>query len=408
MGQRFRGLRITLVVLLAAGACATPSPPPHPLPPEPTVQASLLRMPPEQQQVIYGAIETAFRVDLIERGAYVRPLPRAARQIDPTWTHDGRQWTVEQYMQANRVSGLLVLKDGKILLERYGLGRTPDQRWTSYSVAKTVTATLVGAAIKDGKIKSINDPVTLYIPELKGSGYDGVTVRQLLMMASGVKWNESYTDPNSDVSRSGSAPREPGVPAIVSYMRRLTREAESGTRFNYSTGETDLVGVLVENAVGKSLAEYASEKIFTPYGMERDGIWLRGGERRNRGGCCLSMTLRDYGRFGQFLLEGGRARGKAIVPDWWTAQATTRQIDNGAGRPGYGYFLWMRDGGAYEAIGIFGQSITTFPQDRIIVVSNAAWPEAVNPARSAAEDAFADAARAAAKGRGTTRAIRAM
>ena len=106
-------------------------------------------------------------------------------------------------MKAYNVSGLMVLKDGKVVLERYGLGRQPQDRWTSFSVAKSVTSTLVGAAIQDGKIKSLDDPVTPYIPELKGSGYDGVTVRQMLTMSSGVKWNEDYTDPNSDVARAG-------------------------------------------------------------------------------------------------------------------------------------------------------------------------------------------------------------
>src|SRR5262249_21731411 len=147
-------------------------------------------------------------------------------------------------------------------------------RWTSFSVAKSVTSTLVGAAIADGKIQSLNAPVTDYIHELKGSAYEGVTVRQLLMMSSGVKWSEDYTDPKSDVARAGGGPSEPGVNPIVSYMRRLPRANPPGSKFHYDTGETDLVGVLVTNAVGKGLAEYASEKIWKPYGMERDAVWM--------------------------------------------------------------------------------------------------------------------------------------
>ena len=127
----------------------------------------------------------------------------------------------------------------------------------SFSVAKSVTSTLVGAAIQDGKIKSLSAPVTDYIPELKGSGYDGVTVRQLLMMSSGVKWNEDYTDPKSDVAQSATLPIEPGKNPLVAYMSRLPRAHEPGTFFNYNTGETDLVGILVSNAVGKSLSQYA-------------------------------------------------------------------------------------------------------------------------------------------------------
>src|SRR5690606_29854148 len=158
-----------------------------------------------------------------------------------------------------------------------------------FSVAKSVTSTLVGAAIQDGKIAGLGAPVTDYIPELKGSGYDGVTVRQLLMMSSGVKWNEDYSDPKSAVAQAGAPILEPGVNPIVSYMRKLPREHAPGTVFHYNTGETDLVGLLVSNAVGMSLSDYASEKIWKPYGMERDAIWVVDGAGRERGGCCISM-----------------------------------------------------------------------------------------------------------------------
>ena len=144
---------------------------------------------PQQQSDGYRSMETLYKAETIKRGKTVHPLPPAAKQIDPTYSYDGKTWTVDDYMTANNVSGLLVLKDGKIVLEKYAMGRKPEDRWTSFSVAKSVTSTLVGAAIADGKIKSLSAPVTDYIPELKGSGYDGVTVRQLLMMSSGVKWN---------------------------------------------------------------------------------------------------------------------------------------------------------------------------------------------------------------------------
>ncbi|MCR5877232.1 serine hydrolase [Phenylobacterium sp. J367] len=290
---------------------------------------SILTWTPQQQRDWYPAIESVYRVRTIARGDRVHPLPKAATTIAPTWTHAGKAWTVESYMDAYNVSGVLVLKDGKILLERYGLGRKPEDRWTSFSVAKSVTSTLVGAAIQDGKIKSIHAPVTDYIPELKGSGYDGVTVRQLLMMSSGVRWNEDYTDPNSDVARAGATMPEPGVNPLVSYMRKLPRAHEPGTMFTYNTGETDLVGVLVSNAVGKPISEYASEKLWKPYGMERDAIWATDLGGHERGGCCISMTLRDYGRVGQFILDGGNAGGRQVLPDWWVGQATTPQITNG-------------------------------------------------------------------------------
>ncbi|WP_337186429.1 serine hydrolase [Phenylobacterium sp.] len=358
---------------------------------------SILVWSPQQQADWYRSIESVYKVETVARGDKVRPLPRAARQIAPTWTHAGRSWTVRDYMDAHRVSGVLVLKDGEILLEEYGLGRGPDDRWTSFSVAKSVTSTLAGAAIREGKIASLASPVTDYIPELKGSGYDGVTVRQLLMMSSGVKWNEDYTDPNSDVARSVSLPIEPGKNPLVTYMARLPRAHEPGTLFNYNTGETDLVGILVSRAVGKSLAAYASEKIWRPYGMERDAIWMVDPAGHERGGCCMSITLRDYGRIGQFMLDGGMADGTPVLPDGWTTEATTPQIVKGAPPPGYGYFWWMRPQGGYEARGIFGQGILIVPGEKLVVVVNSAWPTAVGQDLGAARLALYEAIRAAAK-----------
>ncbi|MDZ4373907.1 MAG: serine hydrolase [Phenylobacterium sp.] len=357
---------------------------------------SILVWTPEQQAVGYRTIEDIYKVETVPRGDKVRPLPKGSRDVTPTWTHDGKAWTVDSYMTAFNVSGVLVLKDGEILLERYGLGRKAEDRWTSFSVAKSVTSTLVGAAIRDGKIKSLAAPVTDYIPELKGSGYDGVTVRQLLMMSSGVKWNEDYADPNSDVARSATLPVEPGKNPLVTYMARLPRAHEPGTMFNYNTGETDLVGILVSRAVGKTVSAYASEKIWKPYGMERDAIWVVDPAGHERGGCCMSITLRDYGRIGQFMLDGGIADGKPVLPDGWTTEATTPQIVNGAPAPGYGYFWWMRPQGGYEARGIFGQGILIVPEEKLVVVVNSAWPAATGQDTSAARLAFYEAVRAAA------------
>jgi hypothetical protein len=198
---------------------------------------SILRWTLEQQTEWYPAVETVYRTATVKRGDTVRPLPKAERSLGAlTWSHADRSWTVDDYMKAYNVSGVMVVKDGKVMLERYGLGRKPEDRWISFSVTKSITSTLVGAAIKDGKIKSIDDQVTSYIPELKGSAYDGVSIRNLLTMSSGVKWNEDYTDPNSDVARSGASIVEPGANPIVSYMKALPRANEPGTKFTYNTG----------------------------------------------------------------------------------------------------------------------------------------------------------------------------
>ncbi|HEY2358491.1 MAG TPA: serine hydrolase [Phenylobacterium sp.] len=365
---------------------------------KPRAIASILTWTPEQQATGYRSIETIFKTHTIKRGDTVHPLPAAEKQIDPSFTYKGKTWTTDDYMKAYRVSGVLVLKDGKVVLEKYGLGRKPTDRWTSFSVAKSVTSTLVGAAIQDGKIKSLNDPITRYIPELKGSAYEGVTVRQMLMMSSGVKWNEDYTDPNSDVAKAGGSVTEPGINPMVSYLRKLPRANKPGTKFNYNTGETDLVGVLVSKATGEPLAQYASEKIWQPYGMEQDAVWMTDPGGQERGGCCISMTLRDYGRLGLFIAGGGVADGKPIVPPWWVGQATKVEIANGQPAPaGYGYFWWIRPNHSYEAVGIFGQSVTTFKKEHLVIVVNSAWPAATGKELSAARNAFFEGVRAAVR-----------
>ena len=361
-------------------------------PPAPPGGGSVLQWTPDQQAWGYRNFEKVGPAKTIARGAHIHPLPIAAKPIDPVFAAGGKTYDTAGYMAAFRASGVLVLKDGKIVLERYGLGRGPNDRWTSFSVAKSVTSTLIGAAVKDGKIKSLDDPVTLYIPELKGSAYEGVTVRQLITMTSGVKWNEDYTDPNSDVAKVGLTQMEPGVNPVVSYMRRLPREAAPGTKFVYKTGETDLAGILLSNAVGKPLAQYLSEKIWKPYGMEQDGVWSEDIAGHERGGCCISMTLRDYGRFGQFVLDGGKAAGRDVLPTGWVADATSPHVKT----PPYGYFWWLIPGG-YEAEGIFGQTVSVFPNEHIVVVINSAWPGAWVESIDAVRMKYLDAIRAAAK-----------
>ena len=353
----------------------------------------------EQQARWYPAMETVYQTRPIAAGDRVHALPLSGRTLDLVFTHAGRTWTVDEYMATYRVSGLLVIRDGRVLLEKYGLGRRPQDRWTSFSVAKSVTAILVGAAIQDGRIKSLQTPVTDILPELRGSAYDGVTLRQLLMMSSGVRWSEDYSDPNSDVAKGPTegvklARGQPGLNPVVAYMRTLPRAHAPGTKFNYNTGETDLVGILLARAVGMGLADYASEKIWKPYGMEMEGAWVTDPGGLERGGCCISMTLRDYGRVGQFVLDEGVIDGHPVLPPGWAREATSKQIENG--QAGYGYFWWMQPNGAYQATGIFGQSITTFREDRIIIVVNSAWPKSGGPDLRDGRTALINALRQAA------------
>ncbi len=348
------------------------------------VGAAVLFWSQEERYRNFPAMETIFPGTTAKAGRKVRALPKGAPL--PIAEAD-----VSAFMAAQNMTGLLVLQDGKVRLERYARGYGPEGRWTSFSVAKSVTSTLVGAAIKDGYIKSIDDAVTRYIPDLAGAGYDGVTIRQLLTMTSGVKWNEDYTNPNSDVARMFAEAVPAGQDPTVFYMRKLPRESDPGVKFVYKTGETNLIGVLVRRATGKSLSAYLEEKIWKPYGMERDAFWMTDQTGAEVSGCCLSVSLRDYGRIGQMALEGG----KGIVPAGWFADATKAQVSFPGG--GYGYQWWVPAGGIFAAQGIFGQSIIVDPANKLVMVTSAAWPRASDRALAQERMAFAMKVQAAAR-----------
>lgn len=277
-------------------------------------------------------------------------------------------------MDATNAAGVMVLQGGQKRFEAYGLGFGPDQRWTSFSVAKSFTSTLLGGAVHDGFIGSLQDPVTQYIPGLEGSAYDGVTVEQLATMTSGVAWNEDYTDPNSDVARMAAFVLEHGEDAIVAQMKELSREAPPGEKFVYKTGETNLIGLLVENAVGLPLAAYAKEKIIDPAGFEGGLFWMSDPRGGSIGGCCLSIRLADYARMGQFALEGGQG----YVPEGWFSEAGDSKVDFGDTGFGYGYQWWTYPGNNYGAQGIFGQSITLIPESNVVLAVVGNWPTATS------------------------------
>ena len=296
---------------------------------------------------------------------------------------------VDDYMAGQRSAALLIVHDGKLRLERYGLGFDAQGRWTTFSVAKSITSTLVGAAIRDGHIKSMDDKVSAYIPEMKGSAYDDVSIRQLLTMTSGVRWNEDYADPNSDVAQFNKHTPEEGVDALVSYLRRLPREAPAGTRWHYSTGETNLVGVLLGRATNKPLATYLSEKIWVPAGMEQQATWIVNRSGNEISGCCLQAATRDFARFGVFILNGARAGGDSIVPEGWLAEATSERVATGQPGRGYGYQWWTYSDGTFAARGIFGQGIFIDPRRKLVIASNANWAGgATDRVASAAREAF--------------------
>jgi CubicO group peptidase (beta-lactamase class C family) len=312
-----------------------------------------------------------------------------------------QQVDVDTFMANQRAAAVIVLHRGQVRLERYGLDFDPQGRWTSFSVAKSITSTLVGAALKDGHIRSMDDKVSDYIPQMKGSAYDDVTIRQLLTMTSGVRWNEDYADPNSDVAKFNNHKPEEGVEAIVSYLRRLPREAPAGTRWHYSTGETNLVGILLSQATKKPLATYLSEKIWVPAGMEQPATWILSKTGQEISGCCLQAATRDVARFGQFILSGAQVQGVSIVPDGWLAQATREQVGIGQAGRGYGYQWWTQADGTFHARGIFGQAIYIDPQRQLVIAVNANWAGgARDPVATRAREDFVRAVQGAVDAEG--------
>jgi CubicO group peptidase (beta-lactamase class C family) len=298
---------------------------------------------------------------------------------------------VDAYMADQRSAALLIVHNGQLRLQRYGLNFDAAGRWTSFSVAKSVTSTLVGAAIQDGHIRSLEDKVSDYIPSIKGSAYDDVSIRQLLTMTSGVRWNEDYADPQSDVARFNKHQPEEGVDAVVSYLRQLPREVPAGTRWHYSTGETNLVGILVSQATKKPLAQYLSEKIWVPAGMEQQATWILSRSGHQISGCCIQAAARDFARFGLFILNGARSgRGNnSVLPAGWLEQATTERTGIGKPGRGYGFQWWTFADGSFDARGIFGQGIFVDPKRQLVIASNANWAGgATDPAATRARDAF--------------------
>ncbi len=330
-----------------------------------------------QRDQNFPYMEKLFPGNIVKAGGKVHALPAGKPLAFPDADLDA-------FITEQNIAGLIVLKDGKIVLERYARGYSQQGRWTSFSVAKSFTSSLVGAAIRDGYIKSVEEPVTRYIPELAGSGYDGVTIAQLLTMTSGVKWNEDYTDAKSDVARMFLEPVPAGEDPTVFYMKKLPREFAPGAKWVYKTGETNLIGVLVMRATKKPLATYLSEKIWQPYGMEQDAFWMVDPSGHEVSGCCLSVSLRDYARMGQFVLEGG----KGVVPADWYRQSTTAHADIGVPGRGYGYQWWTYPEGRFGAVGIFGQTIRIDPKSKVVIAVSAAASKASDDAYGQARTAF--------------------
>ncbi len=390
-----------------AGACTTPEQQPaiRPTPvPQPNPHAAdsigSVReiydgvLSPELAVNTFRNIDRLFPTRVVMRSSNPMPLPAAARPLTAVTTaYRGRTYTLDRVLDVNRIAAILVLKDGQIALERYRFGNTERTRWMSMSIAKSITSTLIGAAVKQGRIASLADPVTKYVPALTGSAYDGASVRDVLMMASGARWTETYTNPASDRRRLLEAQISQRPGAAIDVMKGLPRAAAPGARNTYSTGETQVAAEILRNAAGTSLAQYLEERIWSRVGMEADANWwLDSPDGVEIGGSGFSATLRDYGRFGVFVMNGGVIGTDSILPSGWLEEATRPTVLAGGKALDYGYLWWTgtsaadRRDHAFAAEGIHGQFLYVNPAARVVIV---VWSARPRPTGGAVVDEWA-------------------
>lgn len=338
--------------------------------------------------------------DVFRHGAST-PLERAEKQLtDARYTLNGHTWNLQDYLKRENVSGMLVLKDGKVAWKYLAEGNTDTTLWTSRSVGKSVVSTLVGIAIQQGKIHSLDDLITVYEPEMKGTAWDGVTLKQLIQHTSGVEWNEDYTDPQSHFARLTQCEAQPGAYACVrKIVTGLARQHPAGEQWSYSSGGAWLLGDILERATGMSLAAWLEQALWQPAGMAHDGVWHAYQQgKHDVGAHGFNATLEDWGRFGEFVARDGRlSNGKQLVPTGWFDQAAswTKALNSvSAAHPEgiYGYQWWNnaipanaqnvqptpQEGlkGSLWALGIYGQVIMVNRAEHLVIVQWSTWPQA--------------------------------
>ena len=326
-----------------------------------TLEKGLLFLPSEAREVAFGAIDQLLPTRTITASTDPRPLLDAPLPLgELVYQVDQTEQTIDKLLDDRRVRGFLVLQGNQILLEHYAKGHGPDTRWISFSVTKSVTSMLIGAAIRDGFIDSVDDSVTRYLPRFIGTAYENVTVGQVLQMASGIKWNEDYDDPESDVAKAGGAN---GL-TLLSYLSGLESSASPGGRFNYNTAETNLAGEILRAAIGNNATTYLERTIWHPFGMADDATWLLGEPYGGElGGCCISATLRDYGRLGLFAKSQYLGTESQRINHAFMKESVVPS----QGYDGYGYLWWLWGGDVFSAIGIFGQHIYINPALDLVV-----------------------------------------
>jgi CubicO group peptidase (beta-lactamase class C family) len=313
-----------------------------------------------------------FPMATVARGDWVQALPAGS----PIPGVD-----LDAFNTGNLSTGMIVLHLGAVRYEGYFQGADASSLFTSWSVAKSFTSTLVGLALADGRIESLDDPVTRYLPDLAGTAYAGVTIAQALQMSSGVRFDETYASGTSDVDTYMEYVRSGRANAYLAT--RTERAAEPGAKFNYNSSETQLLGAVLDAVLDQPLARYLSERIWQPIGAEADAMWFldrEGGMEATSMG--LNARLRDYARFGLLMARDGMVGRKRVLPAGWVDRATTPEgpaVAFGALEPGYplgyGYQWWALPNGSFEAQGVFGQFIYVDRLRDLVIVKTSAWPD---------------------------------
>lgn len=376
-----------LVALAANTAFAYPAPAPDPSLPRSTVPSAVqdLRRKMNDADVnalTFHTMDQLFYTRVVGRSGPVWQLPRADHALDFTYDFQGQRYTPEQFLDRTFTNALLVMKDGRIVAEIYRNNTNEQTRFMGWSMTKSVTSILVGCALAEGRIKSLDEPITSYLPELKGGGYDGATIRQVMQMRSGVDYEERYDFENPGVAaRNHEHSLVQNVTRFADMARTIKRAHPPGEVFAYKTLDTAVLGWLIERVSGgSSIAAYAAQRLWEPLGAERNGFFVMDGppgEGREFNGAGFNATLRDWARFGQMVLQEGQANGRRIVSPEWIREST--HATGGPG-PGYGLQWWVPNDHAFQALGLQGQYVYVDRASRTVVVKLSYFPPGPNAA----------------------------
>lgn len=302
------------------------------------------------------------------------------RNLPQEFVYNGATYNTMQYVDSSYTQGLLIIQNDTIKYENYWRGQEEDTRHISWSVAKSFISALFGIAMEEGFIESINQTVDEYLPELKGSGYEGVKIKDVLQMSSGIYFDETYSNPQSDIQQYwqgfvfGESQDE--------FAASLNNEKLPGTYNNYVSIDTHVLGMIIVKATGKSLAAYLEEKIWKPIGAEFDAYWIVDAKGMEMALGGLNATLRDFAKLGRLYLNKGNWEGKQIVPKDWVETSTfsieehLQPESENSSSPGigYGYQWWVLDGdeGEFLAWGVFNQYIYVNQSTNTVIVKNSA------------------------------------